>query len=53
MDFENAKRIRDTIKAIEETITKENVILKGKESVDVYGITSDDNVVSIEWRSST
>ena len=47
MDFENAKRVRDTIKAIEETITKENVILKGKESVDVYGIASDDNVVSI------
>lgn len=47
MDFENAKRVRDNIKAIEETITKENVILKGKESVDVYGIASDDNVVSI------
>ena len=47
MDFENAKRVRDNIIAIEETITKENVILKGKESVDVYGIASDDNVVSI------
>lgn len=47
MDFENAKRIRDTIRAIEETITKENVILKDKESVDIYGIKADDSAVSI------
>ena len=47
MDFENAKKVRDTIKAIEETITKESVILKSKDSVDIYGIVADDNAVSI------
>ena len=41
MDFENAKKTRDLIRSIESTITKENVILKDKISVDIYGIKYD------------
>ena len=47
MDFENAKKCRDKINAIEATTTKENVILKDKTSVDVYGIAYDDSLLSI------
>ncbi|MCR5741435.1 MAG: excinuclease ABC subunit UvrC, partial [Gammaproteobacteria bacterium] len=47
MDFENAKRVRDYLIAIDETIKKENVILKDKISVDVYGIKYDESLISI------
>ncbi len=47
MDFENAKKKRDLINAIEHTIIKENVVLKDKISADVYGIAYNDDYVSI------
>jgi len=47
MDFENAKKKRDDIQAILDTVTKENVILKDKTSGDFYGICFDDSIVSI------
>ena len=47
LDFENAKKTKDLINSIEATLTKESVILKSKESVDIYGIAYDDTVVSI------
>ena len=47
MDFENAKKTRDLIRSIESTITKENVILKDKISVDIYGIKYDESLISI------
>ncbi len=47
LDFEKAKRCRDLINSINETTKKESVILKDKSSIDVYGIASDENYISI------
>lgn len=47
LDFEKAKKCRDLINSINETIIKESVILKDKTSVDVYGISYDDTYLSI------
>ena len=47
LDFENAKKIRDTLNDINETITRQDVILKEKIDVDVYGISYDDSFVSV------
>ena len=47
LDFEKAKKCRDLINSINETLKKESVILKDKTSLDVYGIAFDENYISI------
>ena len=47
LDFENAKKTRDLINNINDTIVRQDVILKEKIDADIYGITSDDALLSL------
>lgn len=47
LDFENAKKTRDLINSINDTIVRQDVILKEKIDADVYGITYDDSLLSL------
>jgi len=48
LDFENAKRVRDLIEDIKETIIKQDVILKDHIDIDVYGIAIESDLIVIE-----
>lgn len=47
LDFENAKKCRDSLNAINDVMVKQDVLFKDKINADVYGITSDEDMVSI------
>lgn len=47
LDFEGAKKIRDLIQDIENTLIKQDVILKDKTDVDVFGISYDNEYLSL------
>lgn len=47
LDFENAKKTRDLINNINDTLVRQDVILKEKIDVDIYGITYDDSLLSL------
>ncbi|MCB9498533.1 MAG: excinuclease ABC subunit C [Bacillales bacterium] len=47
MDYENAKKMKDTIDAIKGTIIKQDILLKDKVDVDVFGISYDEDFLSI------
>ena len=47
LDFEGAKKIRDLIQDIENTLIKQDVMLKDKTDVDVFGISYDNEYLSL------
>jgi len=47
MDYENAKKAKDMINAIKGTIIKQDILLKDKVDVDVFGISYDEDFLSI------
>ena len=47
LDFENAIKTRDLINDIENTLVRQDVILKDTLDTDIYGVTYDENFVCI------
>lgn len=47
MEYEKAAKVRNTLEAINTTVVKQDVILKDKIDVDVFGINYDESYLSI------